>query len=90
MIKMVDNDGRACFILEPASLTNLHLGKGITLNLNELGLQGEVIVYFSPDILRFALKMQERKEKFKCIDEKWLQDEIRKSQTWEPIDRAAS
>jgi hypothetical protein len=57
MIKLGTGDGKVLFILEPGNITRLKFGEPITVNLKELGLEGEIILAFCPDIEWLALQL---------------------------------
>lgn len=90
MIKAVTNDGEIIFILEPGNITKLQMGEPLSVNLKELGLAGQLKVYWTPDILHLAMDMATEKEASGCISADWLDAKIKESLEWRVHDRVAS
>ena len=90
VIKLVNNDGEIIFILEPGNITKLQMGEPLSVNLKELGIPGQLKVYYCPDVIRLAIDLANHKVKAKCIDAKWLEERIAESLDWRPLDRVAN
>lgn len=90
MIKLVNNSGEIVFILEPGNITKMQMGEPLSINLKELGLQGEVKMYWTPDVLRLAMDLAVEKETNHCITTDFLDKKVKESLDWRVLDRAAS
>ena len=90
MIKLVNNTGEIVFILEPGNITNLQMGQPLSINLKELGISGELVIYYTPDAVRFAIDMANYKAEKHVIDSGWLDRHIKESLDWRPLDRVAN
>jgi hypothetical protein len=90
MIKAVTNDGEIIFMLEPGNVTKLQTGEPLSVNLRELGVLGEIKIYWTPDVIRLAMDMALEKEKNRCITADWLDKKIKESLEWRVLDRVAS
>ena len=90
MIKAVTNEGEIVFILEPGNVTKLKQGEPLSVNLHELGISGNLKMYWTPDALRFAMDMADEKEKHLVISSEWLDRKIKDSLEWPVIDRTAN
>ena len=90
MIKLANSDGEIVFILEPGNVTKMQMGEPLSINLKELGIPGEVKIYWTPDIIRMAMEIAVEKETHKCISSDWLDKRIQDSLEWRVIDRVAS
>ena len=90
MIKMVDNSGEVIFILEPGNITNLRMGEPLSVNLKELGLKGELKIYYCPDVIRLAVDLANEKAERKVIETSRLHEMIQNSLEWRPLDRVAN
>lgn len=90
MIKLANSDGEIVFILEPGNITNLQMGKPLSVDLKELGIPGAVKLYWTPDVIRLAMDLATEKETQKCISSDWLHKKIQESLEWRVLDRVAS
>jgi len=90
MIKLVNNSGEIVFILEPGNITKMQMGEPLSINLKELGLQGEVKMYWTPDVIRLAMDLAVEKEINHCITADFLDKKIKESLDWRVLDRVAS
>jgi len=90
MIKLVNNSGEIVFILEPGNITKMQMGEPLSINLKELGLQGEVKMYWTPDVIRLAMDLAVEKETNHCITADFLDKKVKESLDWRVLDRVAS
>ncbi len=90
MIRMQNNDGDVILILEPGNITNMMTGKPVSIDMSEFRHVGQVLIYWTPDVVRLAMEMGKEKEEKQCITAERFQELIAHSLEWRVLDRVVS
>ena len=84
------SNGDPVVVLEPANIREMKDGKPVNVDLTQLGGNGTLRIYFTPDLVRLVSEFKQQNDKKHVLTDEEIDGIIVGSKDWRERDRAAN